>query len=114
MSEHNVARRIEEAIGALGERYDREKIIGYLEQFLAEGSGRPPMSFIPEIEACAAAFVIMEDVARQRPKLVGSICVGDVGVDPKVAEIFTWGLAMGIYLASKGAVTWPTTKNLNS
>ncbi len=104
-----------EAVGILGEQFDREKIVDYLYEFLSEAVGKPPSWVIPEKEAAAAAYTLLEDLARAEPLLVSAKVShgGELGVPRKTAEIFTWGMVLGVYLAAKGAAQWPT-KILNS
>jgi hypothetical protein len=115
MTREELMKVIGEAVGSLEQEYDREQIIAYLAEFLAEAIGKPPKFILPEAEAAAASFVILEDVARFHPLLTGSKVMhgGDIGVPKKIAEIFTWGLFLGVFLSAKGAAQWPT-KTLNS
>jgi hypothetical protein len=74
---------------------------------------------MPEVEAAAAAYTILEDLARPEVEriLVSSKTMhgGILGVPRETAEVFTWALTLGIYLATKGAAVWPVNQEtLNS
>src|SRR5262245_30271246 len=87
-------KELNEALGTLGKRFDREKILDYLEEFLGEARGKPPAWVMPGLEAACVAYVILEDTALEEPNFTGSALLGnrDLGVPLEIAEIFTWGL----------------------